>query len=136
MMCVADSSAPHYFRAQNMFRQAMRSPVILFQVVPASMKTQYKHFSQGNSALCVPGGRAVTGETLAQSWSQTPRPSSLETGVVWWSSGGWGWITPHRGCPPGQNRTPFPTPTTMTMVHHHSWYQTTATPHLYPTVVI
>uniref|UniRef100_A0A8L0DT18 Par-3 family cell polarity regulator n=1 Tax=Oncorhynchus mykiss TaxID=8022 RepID=A0A8L0DT18_ONCMY len=33
-------------QAQNMFRQAMRSPVILFHVVPASMKSQYEQLSQ------------------------------------------------------------------------------------------
>uniref|UniRef100_A0A673ZSM7 Par-3 family cell polarity regulator n=1 Tax=Salmo trutta TaxID=8032 RepID=A0A673ZSM7_SALTR len=33
-------------QAQNLFRQAMRSPVILFHVVPASMKSQYEQLSQ------------------------------------------------------------------------------------------
>lgn len=30
-----------------MFRQAMRSPVIMFHVVPSSMKTHYEQLSQG-----------------------------------------------------------------------------------------
>ncbi|KAL1006734.1 hypothetical protein UPYG_G00076090 [Umbra pygmaea] len=33
-------------QAQNMFRQAMRFPVILFHFVPASMKSQYQQLSQ------------------------------------------------------------------------------------------
>lgn len=32
-------------RAQNMFRQAMRSPVIMFHVVPNLMKAQYEQLS-------------------------------------------------------------------------------------------
>lgn len=32
-------------RAQNIFRQAMRSPVILFHVVPSSMRSQYEQIS-------------------------------------------------------------------------------------------
>ncbi|XP_056598038.1 par-3 family cell polarity regulator alpha, b isoform X1 [Triplophysa dalaica] len=32
-------------QAQNMFRQAMRSPVILFHVVPSSMRSQYEQIS-------------------------------------------------------------------------------------------
>lgn len=32
-------------QAQNMFRQAMRSPVILFHVVPTSMRSQYEQIS-------------------------------------------------------------------------------------------
>ncbi|XP_070397642.1 par-3 family cell polarity regulator alpha, b isoform X5 [Nothobranchius furzeri] len=32
-------------QAQNMFRQAMRSPVIMFHVVPSSMKAHYEHLS-------------------------------------------------------------------------------------------
>lgn len=34
-----------FFRAQNMFRQAMRSPVILFHVVPSTMRSQYEQIS-------------------------------------------------------------------------------------------
>ncbi|KAJ8010324.1 hypothetical protein DPEC_G00073860 [Dallia pectoralis] len=34
-------------QAQNMFRQAMRSPFILFHVVPASLKSQYEQLYQG-----------------------------------------------------------------------------------------
>lgn len=36
----------HSFRAQDLFRQAMRSSFILFHVVPAVRKTQYEQFSQ------------------------------------------------------------------------------------------
>ncbi|KAM9417890.1 partitioning defective 3 homolog [Salvelinus alpinus] len=43
-----DNGEAENTRAQNMFRQAMRSPVILFHVVPASMKTQYEQLSQGS----------------------------------------------------------------------------------------
>lgn len=34
-----------YSRAQNMFRQAMRSPVIMFHVVPSSLKGRYEQLS-------------------------------------------------------------------------------------------
>ncbi|XP_077416028.1 par-3 family cell polarity regulator alpha, b isoform X2 [Vanacampus margaritifer] len=33
-------------QAQNMFRQAMRSPIIMFHVVPSSVKAHYEHLSQ------------------------------------------------------------------------------------------
>uniref|UniRef100_A0A674BPM0 Par-3 family cell polarity regulator alpha, b n=1 Tax=Salmo trutta TaxID=8032 RepID=A0A674BPM0_SALTR len=35
----------HFEQAQNMFRQAMRSPVIMFHVVPNLMKAQYEQLS-------------------------------------------------------------------------------------------
>lgn len=38
-------SLPPVLRAQNMFRQAMRSPVIMFHVVPNLMKAQYEQLS-------------------------------------------------------------------------------------------
>uniref|UniRef100_A0A6Q2Y3N2 PDZ domain-containing protein n=1 Tax=Esox lucius TaxID=8010 RepID=A0A6Q2Y3N2_ESOLU len=38
-------------QAQDMFRQAMRSPFILFHVVPASMKSQYEQLSQGEGSF-------------------------------------------------------------------------------------
>uniref|UniRef100_A0A8K9Y318 Par-3 family cell polarity regulator n=1 Tax=Oncorhynchus mykiss TaxID=8022 RepID=A0A8K9Y318_ONCMY len=43
-------------QAQNMFRQAMRSPVILFHVVPASMKSQYEQLSQEELSPPCPRG--------------------------------------------------------------------------------
>ncbi|XP_051554292.1 partitioning defective 3 homolog isoform X2 [Myxocyprinus asiaticus] len=36
-------------QAQNMFRQAMRSPVILFHVVPSSMRSQYEQISHNEN---------------------------------------------------------------------------------------
>lgn len=35
----------YVLRAQNMFRQAMHSPVILFHVVPTAMRSQYEQIS-------------------------------------------------------------------------------------------
>uniref|UniRef100_A0A673ZSK8 Par-3 family cell polarity regulator n=1 Tax=Salmo trutta TaxID=8032 RepID=A0A673ZSK8_SALTR len=43
-------------QAQNLFRQAMRSPVILFHVVPASMKSQYEQLSQEELSPPCPRG--------------------------------------------------------------------------------
>ncbi|XP_061094356.1 partitioning defective 3 homolog isoform X1 [Conger conger] len=44
-------------QAQNMFRQAMRSPVILFHVVPASKKAQYDHITHAEMSLAYGAGR-------------------------------------------------------------------------------
>ncbi len=56
-MCVCVSP----LRAQNLFRQAMRSPLILFHVVPAVKKAQYELLFQnelGLQAAPGPGNRA------------------------------------------------------------------------------
>uniref|UniRef100_A0A6Q2XKY4 PDZ domain-containing protein n=1 Tax=Esox lucius TaxID=8010 RepID=A0A6Q2XKY4_ESOLU len=59
-------------QAQDMFRQAMRSPFILFHVVPASMKSQYEQLSQGElSPSSSTGGRGSRG-----SFSPSHRTSS------------------------------------------------------------
>lgn len=43
-------------RAQQMFRQALRAPVIVFHVVPAARKPQYEWLSQSErSPACSPG---------------------------------------------------------------------------------
>ncbi|KAJ8011896.1 hypothetical protein DPEC_G00063060 [Dallia pectoralis] len=60
-------------QAQNMFRQAMRSPVITFHVVPNLMKAQYEQLSLGESipnAAC-PSGR-FSPESLASERGSTP----------------------------------------------------------------
>ncbi|KAM9719202.1 LOW QUALITY PROTEIN: partitioning defective 3 homolog [Menidia menidia] len=44
-------------QAQNMFRQAMRSPVILFHVVPSSMKAHYEQLSHAGRHPSCPSGR-------------------------------------------------------------------------------
>ncbi|KAJ8376001.1 hypothetical protein SKAU_G00065810, partial [Synaphobranchus kaupii] len=44
-------------QAQNMFRRALRSPVILFHVVPASKMVQYEHISQTEMSLVYGAGR-------------------------------------------------------------------------------
>ncbi|MBN3325988.1 PARD3 protein, partial [Atractosteus spatula] len=44
-------------QAQHMFRQAMRSPVILFHVVPASKKVQYEQLSQSEKNPAYMHGR-------------------------------------------------------------------------------
>ncbi|KAM9845122.1 par-3 family cell polarity regulator alpha, b isoform 2-T2 [Aulostomus maculatus] len=44
-------------QAQNMFRQAMRSPVIMFHVVPSSMKAHYEQLSQAERNPAYSSGR-------------------------------------------------------------------------------
>ncbi|XP_061776769.1 par-3 family cell polarity regulator alpha, b isoform X3 [Nerophis ophidion] len=44
-------------QAQNMFRQAMRSPVIMFHVVPSSMKAHYEHLSHAERNPAYSSGR-------------------------------------------------------------------------------
>ncbi|XP_037538351.1 partitioning defective 3 homolog isoform X3 [Nematolebias whitei] len=44
-------------QAQNMFRQAMRSPVILFHVVPSSMKAHYEQLSHAERTPSFSSGR-------------------------------------------------------------------------------
>ncbi|XP_064188423.1 partitioning defective 3 homolog isoform X2 [Anguilla rostrata] len=44
-------------QAQNMFRQAMRSPLILFHVVPASKQAEYEHLTQAELNLAYAAGR-------------------------------------------------------------------------------
>ncbi|XP_056155039.1 partitioning defective 3 homolog [Lampris incognitus] len=61
-------------QAQNMFRQAMRAPVILFHVIPASMKSQYELFS-AQSELSSPQCNRVR-------FSQDPRQPGDWCGVV------------------------------------------------------
>ncbi len=58
-VCVCVCVSP--LRAQNLFRQAMRSPLILFHVVPAVKKAQYELLFQnelGLQAAPGPGNRA------------------------------------------------------------------------------
>lgn len=58
-VCVCLCVSP--LRAQNLFRQAMRSPLILFHVVPVVKKAQYELLSQnelGLQAAPGPGERA------------------------------------------------------------------------------
>uniref|UniRef100_A0A3Q2TB90 Par-3 family cell polarity regulator alpha, b n=1 Tax=Fundulus heteroclitus TaxID=8078 RepID=A0A3Q2TB90_FUNHE len=43
-------------QAQNMFRQAMRSPVILFHVVPSSMRAHYEQLSHADRNPSYPSG--------------------------------------------------------------------------------
>ncbi|KAM4605482.1 partitioning defective 3 homolog isoform 2-T2 [Polymixia lowei] len=56
-------------QAQNMFRQAMRSPVIMFHVVPSSMKTQYEQLSHNERNPAYSSGRfspeSLTGSTVS-----------------------------------------------------------------------
>ncbi|KAL0965991.1 hypothetical protein UPYG_G00289160 [Umbra pygmaea] len=60
-------------QAQNMFRQAMRSPVIMFHVVPNLMKTQYEQLSHSERN---PNPASVSGrfspESLASERGSTP----------------------------------------------------------------
>uniref|UniRef100_A0A668ANF7 Par-3 family cell polarity regulator alpha, b n=1 Tax=Myripristis murdjan TaxID=586833 RepID=A0A668ANF7_9TELE len=57
----ADSCTDHTpvrsLEAQNMFRQAMRSPVIMFHVVPSSMKAHYEQLSHSERNPAYSSGR-------------------------------------------------------------------------------
>ncbi|XP_028449603.1 par-3 family cell polarity regulator alpha, b isoform X7 [Perca flavescens] len=56
-------------QAQNMFRQAMRSPVITFHVVPSSMKAKYEQLSHAERNPAYASGRfspdSLTGSTVS-----------------------------------------------------------------------
>ncbi|XP_029381638.1 par-3 family cell polarity regulator alpha, b isoform X11 [Echeneis naucrates] len=56
-------------QAQNMFRQAMRSPVIMFHVVPSSMKAHYEQLSHSERNPAYNSGRfspdSLTGSTVS-----------------------------------------------------------------------
>uniref|UniRef100_A0A8D0AAD3 Par-3 family cell polarity regulator alpha, b n=1 Tax=Sander lucioperca TaxID=283035 RepID=A0A8D0AAD3_SANLU len=56
-------------QAQNMFRQAMRSPVIMFHVVPSSMKANYEQLSHAERNPAYASGRfspdSLTGSTVS-----------------------------------------------------------------------
>uniref|UniRef100_A0A3P9B9I8 Par-3 family cell polarity regulator alpha, b n=1 Tax=Maylandia zebra TaxID=106582 RepID=A0A3P9B9I8_9CICH len=56
-------------RAQNMFRQAMRSPVIMFHVVPSSMKAHYEQLSHAERNPVYASGRfspdSLSGSTVS-----------------------------------------------------------------------
>ncbi|XP_044074364.1 partitioning defective 3 homolog isoform X10 [Siniperca chuatsi] len=69
----ADSCMDHTpvrsLEAQNMFRQAMRSPVIMFHVVPSSMKAHYEQLSHAEKNPAYASGRfspdSLTGSTVS-----------------------------------------------------------------------
>ncbi|XP_071026589.1 partitioning defective 3 homolog isoform X3 [Oncorhynchus clarkii lewisi] len=70
-------------QAQNMFRQAMRSPVILFHVVPASMKSQYEQLSQEElSPPCPRGERGNRGSFTSSQASDPQAPQPGERGSL------------------------------------------------------
>ncbi|XP_063318958.1 par-3 family cell polarity regulator alpha, b isoform X1 [Pelmatolapia mariae] len=56
-------------QAQNMFRQAMRSPVIMFHVVPSSMKAHYEQLSYAERNPAYASGRfspdSLSGSTVS-----------------------------------------------------------------------
>nr|XP_004565595.1 partitioning defective 3 homolog isoform X3 [Maylandia zebra] len=56
-------------QAQNMFRQAMRSPVIMFHVVPSSMKAHYEQLSHAERNPVYASGRfspdSLSGSTVS-----------------------------------------------------------------------
>ncbi|XP_076851995.1 partitioning defective 3 homolog, partial [Brachyhypopomus gauderio] len=56
-------------QAQNLFKQAMRSPLILFHVVPAAKKVQYEQFSQAERRL-----QSAHGRLLAPPPAPSPAP--------------------------------------------------------------
>ncbi|XP_033507110.2 par-3 family cell polarity regulator alpha, b isoform X5 [Epinephelus lanceolatus] len=69
----ADSCMDHTpvrsLEAQNMFRQAMRSPIIMFHVVPSSMKAHYEQLSHAERNPAYSSGRfspdSLTGSTVS-----------------------------------------------------------------------
>ncbi|CAL8277177.1 unnamed protein product [Lota lota] len=66
IVCInnTDLRNTRFEQAQNMFRQAMRSPVILFHVVPSALKTQYEQMSPGGRQDGVPGDGVLTSGSL------------------------------------------------------------------------
>ncbi|KAK7880650.1 hypothetical protein WMY93_032713, partial [Mugilogobius chulae] len=54
-------------QAQNMFRAAMRSPVIMFHVVPSSMKSQYEQLSHAERHQCFSPAHASSSPAHASS---------------------------------------------------------------------
>uniref|UniRef100_A0A672L4J0 Partitioning defective 3 homolog n=1 Tax=Sinocyclocheilus grahami TaxID=75366 RepID=A0A672L4J0_SINGR len=78
----ADLRNIRFEQAQNLFRQAMRSPLILFHVVPAVKKAQYELLSQnelGLQAASGPGDRAslVGGGVDYSPWRMSKAESTL-----------------------------------------------------------
>ncbi|XP_038573240.1 par-3 family cell polarity regulator alpha, b isoform X6 [Micropterus salmoides] len=79
----ADSCMDHTpvrsLEAQNMFRQAMRSPVIMFHVVPSSMKTHYEQLSHAERNPAYASGRfspdSMTG-SIVSGMDHTPQRMS------------------------------------------------------------
>ncbi len=65
-------------RAQNIFRQAMRCPAILFHVVPATMKRQYELLSVQNELSPPQSNRVRFSQDSQQSWDR----SSLVGGLM------------------------------------------------------
>uniref|UniRef100_A0A673ZVD2 Par-3 family cell polarity regulator n=1 Tax=Salmo trutta TaxID=8032 RepID=A0A673ZVD2_SALTR len=67
-------------QAQNLFRQAMRSPVILFHVVPASMKSQYEQLSQEElSPPCPRGERGNRRSFTSSQASDLQAPNNVSS---------------------------------------------------------
>ncbi|XP_034558004.1 par-3 family cell polarity regulator alpha, b isoform X3 [Notolabrus celidotus] len=79
----ADSCMDHTpvrsLEAQNMFRQAMRSPVIMFHVVPSSMKSHYEQLSHAERNPAYSSGRfspdSLTG-SIVSGMDHTPQRMS------------------------------------------------------------
>uniref|UniRef100_A0A8C7TAZ4 Par-3 family cell polarity regulator n=1 Tax=Oncorhynchus mykiss TaxID=8022 RepID=A0A8C7TAZ4_ONCMY len=85
-------------QAQNMFRQAMRSPVILFHVVPASMKSQYEQLSQEElSPPCPRGERGNRGSFTSSQASDPQAPQPGERGSLVVHGGRFSTSLPHSG---------------------------------------
>ncbi|KAM9790904.1 par-3 family cell polarity regulator alpha, b isoform 1-T1 [Syngnathus typhle] len=63
-------------QAQNMFRQAMRSPVITFHVVPSSVKAHYEHLSQAERNPAYSSGRFGADLASAGAAETAPRRMS------------------------------------------------------------
>uniref|UniRef100_A0A3Q2Y7K5 Par-3 family cell polarity regulator alpha, b n=1 Tax=Hippocampus comes TaxID=109280 RepID=A0A3Q2Y7K5_HIPCM len=62
-------------QAQSMFRQAMRSPVIMFHVVPSSVKAHYEHLSQVERNPAYSSGR-FTADSASSATDLTPHRMS------------------------------------------------------------
>ncbi|XP_067233434.1 partitioning defective 3 homolog isoform X6 [Chanodichthys erythropterus] len=63
-------------QAQNLFRQAMRSPFILFHVVPAVKKAQYELLSQNELGLQAESGPGDRGSLVGGGVDYSPRRMS------------------------------------------------------------
>ncbi|XP_077470850.1 par-3 family cell polarity regulator alpha, b isoform X1 [Stigmatopora argus] len=70
-----DLRSIRFEQAQNMFRQAMRSPVIMFHVIPSSLKSHYENLSQADRNPAYSSGRF--GNDPASADLAPPRMSRL-----------------------------------------------------------
>ncbi|KAA0704907.1 Partitioning defective 3 -like protein [Triplophysa tibetana] len=93
----ADLRNIRFEHAQNLFRQSMRSPRILFHVVPAMKKPQYEVFSQNELGLQSGSDPGDRGSVVGRAMEYSPRRMSEAESILGYPT------LPHlaRRTPPG-----------------------------------